>query len=111
MLTVLSENEVGREEYLQLTDDDIAEIVKSIGARRKLINLRKTDTLVSHHACTHDKITLHMCVIQRNANQQSASHMDKSDDDDDDDDQWCSQVDLDFENSTLKVISSEDEVR
>ena len=37
--------------------------------------------------------------------------MDKSDDDDDDDDQWCSQVDLDFENSTLKVISSEDEVR
>ena len=107
MLTVLSENEVGREEYLQLTDDDIAEMVKPIGARRKLINLRKTDTLVSHHACTHDKITLHMCVIQRNANQQSGSHMDKSDDDD----QWCSQVDLDFENSTLKVISSEDEVR
>ena len=35
--------------------------------------------------------------------------MDKYDDDDDDD-QWCSQVDLDFENSTLKVISSEDEV-
>lgn len=55
MLTVLSENEVGREEYLQLTDDDIAEMVKPIGARRKLINLRKTDTLVSHnhHACSY----------------------------------------------------------
>ena len=30
LLTVLSENEVGREEYLQLTDDDIAEMVKPI---------------------------------------------------------------------------------
>ena len=28
----------------------------------------------------------------------------------DDNDQCCSQVDLDFENSALKVISSEDEV-
>ena len=51
---------------------------------------------------------MHVHVIQRNFNQQSGSHMDKYDDDDDD--QWCSQVDLDFENSTLKVISSEDEV-
>ena len=49
MLTLLSEHEVGREEYLQLTDDDIAEMVKPIGARRKLINMRKTDALVSHN--------------------------------------------------------------
>ena len=62
MLTVLSENEVGREEYLQLTDDDIAEMVKPIGARRKLINMRKTDTVVSHnHALM---IKLHcICVL------------------------------------------------
>ena len=63
MLTVLSENEVGREEYLQLTDDDIAEMVKPIGARRKLINLRKTDTLMSHMQppCMHLMMKLH-CI-------------------------------------------------
>ena len=124
-MTALSENEVGREKYLLLTDEDIAEMVKPIGARRRLINLTKTDALdfVSHSlACMHTYgymlmiklATLHSqlcackCVIQRNSNQQSGSHMDKYDYDDDH--QWCSQVDLDFENSTLKVISSEDKV-
>ena len=70
--------------------------------------MRKTDALVSHnHALI---IKLHcICVIQRNINQQSGSHMDKSAYSDDND-QCCSQVDLDFENSALTVISSEDEV-
>ena len=57
MLTALSENEVGREEYLLLTDEDIAEMAKPIGVRRRLINLRKTDALdlvvTALHACMH----------------------------------------------------------
>lgn len=62
MLNTISENEVGREEFLLLTDDDIALMVQPIGARRKLINMRKMHSseypvTVSYIARTncHDK--------------------------------------------------------
>ena len=35
-----TDNEVYRKEFQLLTDDDLAEIIKPIGTRRKLINLR-----------------------------------------------------------------------
>jgi len=45
LLLYILENEVGKEEFLLLTDDDIAEMVQPIGARRKLISIRKEDSL------------------------------------------------------------------
>lgn len=78
---LLSENEVGREEFLLLTDDDIAIMVKPIGARRKLINMRKMHSLespVSHIpiASCDVKITLYTCLLhaQKIISQQSGSH-------------------------------------
>ena len=86
-------------------------MVKPIGARRKLINMRKmhsTDSLVSHSQLVVT-IKLHcMCtcviVIQRSLNQQFGSHVDKPTYSDD----CFSQAD--FEESAFKVLSSEGEV-
>lgn len=41
------DNEVDRKGFQLLTDDDIAEIIKPIGARRKLISLRDSLNEVS----------------------------------------------------------------